>query len=435
MHLTMPTTTVPLADPARGVHHVNNKSISDGGATSLIHMMKKHPKNFGAVEDELIHKDCACPAAAAAAAEEQDVLEQVLGYAIHDNKENSNGSSSSSSLVTQLEQQRLIQERLMAALQEEAWDIVEDLCEDFPSLARVPISMVFQGENSSCLPIHFASAQKSTPVSTINVLVTAYPASLLAKESIAGRLPLHMAVLKGSASLAVVQYLVEAEPSALEVADQEGNLPLHIAAMNGGSNAVIQLLVRAYPKACSVANKRSERLPLHLLCARCWDQCCSSQEDSSVEGGTVISVETIQQVMDTHPEALQAPDRCGRLPLHVSCSSDPRADILNVLVDRYPQALLTTDQSKFTPLDLAKMIAGKDGSSSSAGGTSACSTAAKSFSGSNEDVVLAFLVEATNREQRKKYKFLAPFKQVGSRLARRRSRGVKPNAELYSCYG
>jgi hypothetical protein len=286
---------------------------------------------------------------------------------------------------------------LEGCLINEDWKGVEDLCEQQPSLARDSIVlMVCQGENSHCLPIHFAAGQKSTPISTIDSLVTAHPSSLLATESSGGRLPIHIAVLKG-ASVAVVRYLCEAQPQSMGMKDQEGNLPLHYAAMYS-SNEIVQLMVKAYPLACKVGN-RSDRLPLHLLCGRCWDQ-------------DPIAVDTIQAVLTEHCEALRWADRNGRLPLHVCCTSqNPRADIVQLLVPAYPEALLARDQSKGTPLDLARMFPG--------GG-----------------VVLAYLQDCTNKERRRKYRFMAPFKHVGGKIAHRRHH--KPDVDalhLHYSYG
>lgn len=292
--------------------------------------------------------------------------------------------------------QRHLQEQLQEALRDGQWNRVESLCEDHPSLAREPISMVCQGENSTCLPIHFAAGQKSTPVSTIDALVTAHPSSLLATESSGLRLALHISVLKG-ASFALIRYLCEAFPQSMGVKDQEGNLPLHYAAMYS-NDEIVQLLVKKYPEGCRQVN-RSDRLPLHLLCARCWEH-------------EAIAVQTIQGALDQYPEALKTADRRGRLPLHVLCSSHPRADVLQILVASYPEALLETDKSKSTPLDLARTFEKGGG------------------------VVVALLEEGTKRERRKKYKFLAPFKNVGGKIARRRHAKADVDAlHLHYCYG
>ena len=311
---------------------------------------------------------------------------------------------------------------VMTALLDEQWDTLEALCHDNPSLvASQSISMVCQGENSTGLPVHFLCGRKSTPVSVLETLVKAHPSgssSLMTPESNAGRLPLHIAVLKG-ASLAVVEYLCQAEPQALSTWDQEGNLPLHYAAMYA-SDAVVALILRAYPQACHDANAQSQRLPLHLLCARSWGGCAPEH---------IIALGTIQTVIHEYPDALKVADRRGRLPLHVHCASEPRADVLQVLVEGYSEALLMTDASnaKWNPLSLARKF------------TTATTTADSNSNNGSSNVVLAYLMEMTNKERRKKYKFLAPFKAVGGKIgaARRRAHN-KPDPEalhLHYCYG
>lgn len=296
---------------------------------------------------------------------------------------------------------------IMTVLLDEQWDTLQQFCEDDSSIASQSITMVCQGENSVCLPIHFASGRKSTPQSTFETLVQAHPSSLLQAESIAGRLPLHMAVWKG-ASVETVKYLCEAMPESLKVSDQEGNLPLHYAAMYS-ADAIVSLLVELHPEACRAANQ-SERLPLHLLVARCWSK-------------DAITKDTIQNVVELHPEACRLADRRGRLPLHICCSSDARADVLQLLVSQYPEALLATDTSKLIPLDAARKFTQQSSMNTTNG---------------SSNVVHAYLMEMTNKERRKKYKFLAPFQSVGTKLARRRASRQKAQIEavqLHYCYG
>ena len=331
------------------------------------------------------------------------------------------------------------EDSVMTALLDEQWDTLEALCRDNQSLvASQSITMVCQGENTTCLPVHFCCGRKSTPLSTINALVTAHcqgRGCLMMPESNAGRLPIHMAVLKGAASLDVVEYLCRTEPQSLCVTDHEGNLPLHYAAMYA-SDAVIQVLVRSYPAACHEANTQSQRWPLHLLCARSWGgySCCDDDDDDDPQQ-MIVSMDTINMVIQEYPDALKQPDRRGRLPLHVHCASDPRADVLQVLVERFPEALLMTDDSnaKWTPLSLArKFTTTLDSNNNNKSGKSSTTTNGSS------NVVLAYLIEMTNKERRKKYKFLAPLKAVGGKIVAARRRASKPDPEafhLHYCYG
>lgn len=331
-------------------------------------------------------------------------------------------TSSSTAVVHRALMVHATEDSVMAALLDEEWDTLESLCRDHPVVvASQSISMVCQGENSTCLPVHFVCGRQSTPVSTLQALVQAHPSgtqSLMIPEGTAGRLPLHLAVLKkGASSLAVVEYLCRAAPAALQAWDQQGNLPLHYAAMYA-SDAIVALLLEAHPPACREANVPSQRLPLHLLCARSWGGCPPEQ---------IIRLTTLQQVYQEYPDALKRTDRGGRLPLHVHCASDPRADVLQVLVEGYGEALLRSDTSasKWNPLSLARKF-------------TATTTGNNNNNGSS-NVVLAYLIEMTNKERRKKYKFLAPLQAVGGKIvAARRRANNKPDPEalhLHYCYG
>jgi ankyrin repeat protein len=240
-------------------------------------------------------------------------------------------------------------------LGESRWKEVLDMIEADPSLARRPVPVVCQGENSTGFLVHYLVSSRRrnpTPVSILDALVTAYPMALSHADPRGGRLPLHMAVFlpfcsasSFSSRVELVKYLTDAYPPALQVQDKEGNLPLHYATMLHGSD-MIQVLLKAYPDACQVRNSR-DRYPLHLLCDRYLD------DDA---GAAFIHQDDVQACVKACPNALQGLDRFGRTPLHLACNAEYlwRWDILNVLIQGYPAALLMKDKIRRTPLELAK---------------------------------------------------------------------------------
>jgi ankyrin repeat protein len=131
--------------------------------------------------------------------------------------------------------------------------------------------------------------------------------------------------------------MVEASPQSLKMADRQGNLPLHYAVMYS-SEAVVELLADLSPDACQHANAKA-RLPLHLLCARHWDQ------DS-------LSLALIRTILRHNTGAVRKQERQGRLPLHLACEQGhPRRDIVELLVESFPAGLLCAEtQSGRTPL-------------------------------------------------------------------------------------
>jgi ankyrin repeat protein len=214
-----------------------------------------------------------------------------------------------------------------------------------------------------------------------------------------GRLPIHLAIIKG-ASHEIIQYLCQARPQALHKADEELNYPLHYAAMYG-SSSLVRLLVQAYPQACRVTNGR-DRLPLHLLCARCF-----------VSDADTVTPQDLQLVLDAFPEAAQACDRFGRMPLHLAAQIQHQQwSFLDTLIRHYPEALVHKDFSRKTPLLLAK---------------------GSTRNPSHHDLVVTCLTECTLRERRKQNPYLPPFLLMNARM--HVTKKNRKNVDLYNCYG
>jgi hypothetical protein len=188
---------------------------------------------------------------------------------------------------------------------------------------------------------------------------------LLSKDEEGDRLPLHMAAMRG-ASIDVVRCMVEALPQCLQIADREGNLSLHCAAMYSCA-AVVKLMADISPDACQHANTRA-RLPLHLLCARIWDQ------DS-------LALSLIMNVILHNPGALRLPEWQGRLPLHLACEQGrPRQDIVRLLVTSFPAGLLCEEvKTGRTPFVICEWM--------------------KSSGLRENELVLAYLRDKTNQEK------------------------------------
>lgn len=299
--------------------------------------------------------------------------------------------------TTSAEQQLL---EILDAIARSQWKRVAVILERNPHLARHPVSMVLQGENSTCLLVHLLSGTRDTPVAIIDQLVTLYPASLLLQESRAGRLPLHIAVVKESHA-ELVRYLCRAHPQALQKPDQEGNLPLHYAAMYGSSPEVLQTLLQAYPDACGRANTR-DRLPIHLVCARCYEG-----EPDACNRPSILPSD-LEAMIQAYPAALKKLDRFGRTPLHLACNiRHPQWQLLQVLIEYEPECLLIKDKARSTPLQCARK--GKH---------------------LGNDLVVASLAEATQKERKRQNKGMWFISRHAS------SRKTEPaKKELYCCYG
>lgn len=297
---------------------------------------------------------------------------------------------------------------ILEAIDAQEWNTVLDCLERDPSLAKRQVSLVCQGENSKCLLVHLLSTGPMVaPVTVLEALVTLHPASLLQTDKRGNRLPLHLAMLTGASST-IIHYLCRARPQALRHPDQEGNYPLHYAAMYGNEDT-IRLFVQSFPKACRITNGR-DRLPLHLLCARCYD-----------ESPSLTSA--LQVLLQAYPEGLEVQDRFGRMPLHLAAQVRHymQWDFLHKLVEVYPKALLHKDKSRQVPLQLARK--------------SHCTQLRQQ----QDDLLLKALEEVTIAERRKAHPyrpfvgFIMPLPSPTTIVLGRRKGASHP--DLYNCYG
>jgi len=227
---------------------------------------------------------------------------------------------------------------LLDLIPDEEWELVEAAIKQDPSLAMAQVSMVFRGENSKCVLMHLMCARRKTPLSIIEQLVVANPSALKQQESQGNRLPLHICLFKGSTP-DIVQYVLQQYPQAVYHADSEGNLPLHYAAMYACPQ-IWNLILQANPEGVKKANEKL-KYPLHLMCARYFDR-----HD--------VTRDQVKSCLDANPAAIRVPDAWGRLPLHLACQGHARKDVIQVLVEVYPEALLQADSSKDTPYDLVR---------------------------------------------------------------------------------
>jgi ankyrin repeat protein len=117
----------------------------------------------------------------------------------------------------------------------------------------------------------------------------------------------------------------------------------------------------------------------------------------------------LKDCYDAYPQAIQSLDRYGRTPLHLACQAHPRWDLMQVLMERYPEGLTLKDKSGQIPYQLAKL----------------------NFPHNQRGVVLSGLSDATVRERRKKRHFLPLFASKGTM-----KRKKKLDVDLFdNCYG
>jgi hypothetical protein len=120
--------------------------------------------------------------------------------------------------------------------------------------------------------------------------------------------------------------LIRMFPSSVHKFDQDGNLPLHMAAVSG-NKAMVDLLGERFPSGASVRNNEG-LLPLHLAI-----QACPSQ---AADGDVASATKVIKTILRLFPGAVAVPENDGNLPIHCAASSlngDVGVDVMYMLLD------------------------------------------------------------------------------------------------------
>lgn len=165
------------------------------------------------------------------------------------------------------------------------------------------------------LPIHQACEYKA-PSELIKHLISAYPASLMLKDS-GGFLPLHLACRERS-SKSVIAALLSAEPGATKSRDEEGRLPLHLACRQGVPAQIVDSLIACHYKGAATIDKYG-LLPIHWACA---------------QNATAAVIESLLRV---NPVIHDIKDQWGRTPLSlVQASTNPEKALIMEALTRDP---------------------------------------------------------------------------------------------------
>lgn len=165
------------------------------------------------------------------------------------------------------------------------------------------------------LPIHQACENKA-PSELIKKLISAYPGSLMCKDS-GGFLPLHLACRERS-SKSVVAALLSTEPGAAKVKDDEGRLPLHLACRQGVAVQIIDSLIVCHHRAAETTDLYG-LLPIHWACA---------------QNATAAIIESL---LRANPAIHDVKDKWGRTPLSlVKASTNPEKSLIIEALARDP---------------------------------------------------------------------------------------------------
>jgi len=208
---------------------------------------------------------------------------------------------------------------------------MEALICEYPQLAQNQYKLAFEGD----VPLLYVMCLLRASAGLIKLVLDANPFSIRQLDR-NGCSPLHIACQRG-ALLEVIRILVERFPDALMIRNTYDAIPLFLACRQANYQDVIEYLVTTNECTASDRTKRNET-PLHSACSE-----------------IRVHSETVRYLIRYDPTALQAADARGRLPLHMLLLEKVSVplDLIEWIIDLYPDALSRVSDFGMTPLHLA----------------------------------------------------------------------------------
>mmetsp|Transcript_10194 Transcript_10194/g.30123 ORF Transcript_10194/g.30123 Transcript_10194/m.30123 type:complete len:540 (-) Transcript_10194:427-2046(-) len=203
-------------------------------------------------------------------------------------------------------------------------------------------------------PLHLA-IEFSAPLPAIEaVLAAASPPSVaLRRRDASGRTPLHLS-LNSRADVALA--LLAGCPESASIPDDTGDLPLHRALALGAPAAVLTELLKAY---CPADDDFLERFPFGADALRSFVDSAPLVYRRKVGTPLHLGIRILsrckyrdrvqallQTITEAFSEALQTPDVEGRLPLSLALILSGESNVVQTLLEAYPEAAGKADNDK-----------------------------------------------------------------------------------------
>ncbi|KAL3921988.1 MAG: hypothetical protein SGILL_002450 [Bacillariaceae sp.] len=228
----------------------------------------------------------------------------------------------------------------------------EDLSfvEEYPNVCR-------EKDCWGCTPLAYI-LQNDPPLDTVQYLVEKYPAAVRQGNLGCAMYPIHKAVRYGASS-DVVKYLIDQWPEGAKTFTSRKLLPLHLACLNTHTSGVIDVLLEAYPEAASIPFNDSGELPLFKACfcqlnlevitalVKAYPKAVSTRGTQGCYPVSALcahkdaNVESVKHLVNLFPKAIQIKDDAGAVPVHYACFNGAAVDLIEYLVDQYPQAIFS----------------------------------------------------------------------------------------------
>jgi ankyrin repeat protein len=265
--------------------------------------------------------------------------------------------------------------------------VIEYLADESPRSVREPNYHGYLALH--VLLMHFRKRYSPEQgLALVQLLVSHFPASVRHKggseegEEDEGSLPLHIAA-EYNAPLPVLRFLVRAYREALLVKSAHGKLPLHLALWRSDAPDAIRFLVDECPPSLQVPQDGSRRLALHMAAERArsveivrvvhraWPEALREKTDKgltplhvvamksywgSAEDAVAVGLSIVRYFLDQSPRSVQETTWTGALPVHLAARGAPPG-VVRLLVERGTKSLLLSRPDDDGALPLHRAVA------------------------------------------------------------------------------
>lgn len=257
---------------------------------------------------------------------------------------------------------------ILKMIERSEWESIHSRLVSNPDEACILIEGGNIDQHNAKLPIHRACMMKA-PSSVISSLINANPSGVCSK-TLNNDYPLHLACKYG-ADVKVIKILFHAYENAIRHRNDFGSTPIHHACMTESSTHILQFMLNAAPDisqikdncgltaldyleqsfcenkiflldtfhryATSCDNGPSQTL-YELIRKKYWKEATARLKKHSNEACTWI---------------IDKNYGIGRLPLHLTCVSQPPSYFIKILISANPAAISTKEKDERLPLHLA----------------------------------------------------------------------------------
>ena len=166
---------------------------------------------------------------------------------------------------------------------------------------------------------------KNVSLEIVQYLLESFP--MMAGAGTNGVTPLHVILANSSTDglYDIVQHLIGLNPSHARSSIALGMVPLHVACTNKNiDSSVVRLLVNAWPEATNQRNNNG-MLPIHFLCSR-------------KEVANASACEVLKVLLDMNPQAVMATDNRDFLPIYYA-ADNKSPEFCKLLTNSYPESV------------------------------------------------------------------------------------------------